>query len=265
MFTLISFRCVIRIRCDATEAQCPLGKKFGCDPFSEAPKLIKLARSLNLDVIGISFHVGSGCSDYPIFATAIRICKDLFEYAENIGYNFSLLDIGGGFHGDKGKTIDEVTTIINQALETYFPVESGVKIVAEPGRYYVSSAYTLLTNIHSKKEVILPITGESHMMYYINDGVYGSFNSMLYDHQICVPKLLKQQADKAVAKTYQSTIFGPSCDALDTINENIQLPDMEIGDFIVWENMGAYTMVCASPFNGFPIPKTHIYVGRETW
>lgn len=264
-FFICNSRCVIRIRCDANEAQCPLGKKFGCDPFNEAPHLIKVARSLNLDVVGISFHVGSGCSDYPIFATAIRICKDLFDYGANIGYDFNLLDIGGGFHGDKGKSIDEVAIIINQALEKYFPAEDGVRIIAEPGRYYVSSAYTLITNIHSKKQIVSPVTGDSHMMYYLNDGVYGSFNSMLYDHQMCQPTLLKEQMQRASEKTYASTIFGPSCDALDTINENVALPDMEIGDFIIWENMGAYTMVCASPFNGFPIPRTHIYVGRETW
>lgn len=90
------FSLVLRIRCEAENAQCPLGAKFGCDPFFEAPKLLKAAKSMALNVVGISFHVGSGCRDYPIYYKAIGICKNLFEQGEDLGFNMSLLDIGGG-------------------------------------------------------------------------------------------------------------------------------------------------------------------------
>lgn len=142
---------------------------------TEAPELIKIAKVLGLNLIGISFHVGSGCGDYHTYYKAIKISKMLFGLASNVGFDFSLLDIGGGFPGDKGKSIDAVSTIVNQALDEFFPAENGVKIIAEPGRYYVASAYTLITNIHSKK-VKIDATGKTNFMYYINDGVYGSFN-----------------------------------------------------------------------------------------
>lgn len=254
---------MLRIRCEAEEAQCPLGKKFGCDPFTEAPKLLKVARSMNLNVMGISFHVGSGCRDYPIYYKAIGICKNLFDEAEMLGFNMTLLDIGGGFPGDNDKNIDEVSAFVNQGIETYF-ADKSVRIIAEPGRFYVASAFTLVTNIQSKKNIYDATTDAiMHKMYYINDGVYGSFNCLLYDHQHVKPILLNQHSDQE--KTFPSTIWGPTCDALDQLVADIPLPDVEIGDFIIFENMGAYTVPVASPFNGFPLPKIFCFISREVW
>lgn len=262
IFSLFTCRLVLRIRCDADNAQCPLGKKFGCEP-SDGQYLLKVAQSLNLDVVGISFHVGSGCADFPIYYKAIGLCKELFDYAETIGYSLNLLDIGGGFPGDNDKTIDDVAVIVNKALDDYFPDKS-VKIIAEPGRYYVASAFTLVTNIHSRKIVKKPGNEKiERMMYYINDGVYGSFNCILYDHQIVKPILLTPPA-KSETK-YKSIILGPTCDALDQLLDNIEMPELQIGDYIVFENMGAYTIPVASPFNGFALPKVHCFISLEIW
>jgi len=76
--------------------------------------------------------------------------------------------------------------VVNSALDKYFPDPELVRVIAEPGRFYVASAFILATNIHSKREV--PNGKDvSHIMYYINDGVYGSFNSLLYDHSKVTP------------------------------------------------------------------------------
>lgn len=99
---------VIRIRCDARVAQCQLGMKFGCDPATEAPGLLALARALGLDVVGVSFHVGSGCGEADVFRRAISAAREVFDFAATLGYRLELLDIGGGFPGDKGTSIDEV-------------------------------------------------------------------------------------------------------------------------------------------------------------
>lgn len=251
---------VLRIRCEAEKATCPLGKKFGCDPVEEAPSLIKTARSMNLDVIGISFHVGSGCSDFPIYYKAISIARDLFDYAKQLGYEFNLLDIGGGFPGSHGTSIDEVALIINTALDKFF-ADKSVRIISEPGRYYVASAFTLLTNVQSKRACLDSATGTiDRMMYYLNDGVYASFNCILFDHQYPQPRLIGQQS----GKTYKSTIWGPSCDALDQVVETINLPELQIEDWVVFDNMGAYTIPIASPFNGFPLPKVFCYISKNT-
>lgn len=62
-------------------------------------------------MIGISFHVGSGCQDSPIYAKAIQTARKLFDFAKKIGFQFNLLDIGGGFPGDKNDDIKEVRSI----------------------------------------------------------------------------------------------------------------------------------------------------------
>lgn len=59
-------------------------------------------------MVGISFHVGSDCEDTTIFAKAIEASRKLFDFAETIGYQFTLLDIGGGFPGSNDTAIDEV-------------------------------------------------------------------------------------------------------------------------------------------------------------
>lgn len=99
---------VIRIRCDAVDAQCQLGNKFGCDPITEAPDILRLAKLLDIDVVGVSFHVGSGCREPPVFRRAIAASRKIFDFAKTLGYDFSLLDIGGGYPGDRGTSIDKV-------------------------------------------------------------------------------------------------------------------------------------------------------------
>lgn len=137
-----------------------------------------------------------------------------------------------------------------------------LQVIAEPGRFYVSSAYTLACNIHSIRNVSsISSTGEvvDRRMYYINDGVYGSFNCILYDHQVVVPKTLKEYD----TPLYMSSIWGPTCDGLDQVVEQILLPDMKEGDWLVFEDMGAYTLPVASPFNGFPIPRVHVVAHKN--
>lgn len=94
--------------------------KFGCDPIHEAPSLLRLAYMLGLNVVGFSFHVGSGCQDPPIYHCAIHHCKILFDMATNLGFKPYLLDLGGGYPGDKGTSIDKMAEIINKALDEYF-------------------------------------------------------------------------------------------------------------------------------------------------
>lgn len=118
---------VLRIRCDSEVAQCQLGMKFGCEPTFEAPSLLRLARLLDIDVVGISFHVGSGCQDPPVFNRAICHAKNLFDLATDIGFKPYLLDLGGGYPGNKDSSIEKIADVINHALDQYFPSECHCK------------------------------------------------------------------------------------------------------------------------------------------
>ena len=102
---------VIRIRSDDESAICQLGIKFGCDPVTEAPALLKLAKQLELNVIGVSFHVGSGSRNPLAFCKALWACKSVFDVAERYGFSFKFLDIGGGFPGGQNPLIAEVSIL----------------------------------------------------------------------------------------------------------------------------------------------------------
>ncbi|XP_063237116.1 antizyme inhibitor 2-like [Bacillus rossius redtenbacheri] len=258
-----SAKLVLRIRCDAEVAQCNLGMKFGCDAQTEGPRLIRAARFLGLDVVGVSFHVGSGCGDPPVFRRAILAARQLFNYAATVGYRFRLLDLGGGFPGVKGSSLHEIAGVVNGALDDWFG-DGDVQVIAEPGRYFVASAFTLATCVHSKREVRGAGDKDaavSHFMYYINEGVYGAFNVVLYDHFHPTAVPLKGCSGKMTP----SSVWGPTCDSMDLVLEDVLLPALDVGDWLMFESMGAYTLVASTTFNGFPTSKVHIIVGESDW
>ncbi|CAG2054520.1 unnamed protein product, partial [Timema podura] len=254
-------RLVIRFRCDAEVAQLLLGAKFGCDITTEAPHLIRVAHFLGLEVVGVSFHVGSGCEDPPVFRRGIAAARKLFDYASTLGYNFNYLDLGGGYPGNTGTSFDKIADVINLALEEFFP-DPSVKVIAEPGRFFVASAFALATNIHSKREVRNNDEKDgsvTHVMYYINDGVFGAFNCVANPNNHPVPIPLKSHDGKLTP----SSIWGPTCNSLDQVVENINLPTMNIGDWLMFKDMGAYTLVAATTFNGFPCSKVHALINKH--
>lgn len=104
---MFNFRLVLRIRCDSLSSTICLGKKYGCDPHC-ASNLLRIARDLDMNVIGICFHVGTENRDPTVFKTALSLCHELFEEAKTIGYNFTFLDIGGGFLGDSSGYFQKV-------------------------------------------------------------------------------------------------------------------------------------------------------------
>lgn len=127
---------MLRIRYSSENAKYKLGKKFGAIPETEAPELLQFAKRLNLNVIGISFHIGSSCEDYDVYCDAIKISRMLFKFAASIGYDFTILDIGGGFPGDNWVKINEFSGKINKSLNEHFPQEEfpNLEILSEPGR-----------------------------------------------------------------------------------------------------------------------------------
>ena len=106
------------------------------------------------DEFNFSFHVGSGCQEAEAFSKAISAASVIFREAEKLGMKLELLDIGGGFpgHEQDDTTFAQISRYINTGLAEYFPDNDGLRIIAEPGRYYASAAYTLVANIIGKIE-----------------------------------------------------------------------------------------------------------------
>src|SRR6202047_295881 len=119
-----------------------------------------------------------------------------------------------------------------------FPQPS--EILAKPGRFLVASSATAVARIIGKA-----VRG-GKLCYYINDGVYHTFSGVIFDHAQYHRKSFKK------GPTQICSVFGPTCDALDTISLAEQLPDMELGEFVYAQNIGAYSAASSTPFNGFP-------------
>ncbi|KAF7645295.1 hypothetical protein LDENG_00206990 [Lucifuga dentata] len=145
---------VLRIAVDDSKAVIKLNAKFGAD-LETVGELLKRAAELGLEVIGVSFHVGSGCTDSLAFRQAIIDSRQAFDTANLLGFQLSLLDIGGGFPGKDNKKMkfEEISEVINSALDEFFPVGCGVQIIAEPGRYYASKAFTLAVKVIAKRSI----------------------------------------------------------------------------------------------------------------
>jgi ornithine decarboxylase len=257
-------RMVLRIKVDDSHSTCRFGLKFGAD-LDKVEHLLTVAKSLNLDVVGISYHVGSGCGDVNSFADAIRDAKLAFNMGEKIGYNFTLLDLGGGWPGSLTNVkipFQDIAVVVNAALNLYFPqfddngVESSVSIIAEPGRYYVASAFTLSVCITSKR-LEEADDGQKHISYYVNDGVYGALNCVIFDPRVIDPIPAIENGHNR--KTISSTLWGPTCDSMDCIIKAIPIPEMEIGEWFVFKEMGAYTIAAATTFNGIPLAKIRYF------
>jgi diaminopimelate decarboxylase len=461
---------IMRIITDDRGSQCRLSSKFGA-PRHKWRSLLAAAKRYGLNVAGVSFHVGSGCRDATRYELALKDAREIFDIAEReYGMHMKILDIGGGFPGethsiwnpaveideedndlDEGKAEEEAGEVdrfmffkeiaeqVAPIVDRLFPVETGVKVIGEPGRYFVAAAATLCTSVvairnnavdssfapeaiddaeaaaalnvmtreeekalvhhrrdssmgfnvmendqllqsitetmedysklfasqqlaqqeidvytdnldlykegfesaldqlgppdaeqmkstlHTVEGMTYPLVAEAaansedetpqessalltlaaageaavngvmlqavadsaplqdDYAYYINDGVYGAFNNIMFDHATVRPRVLRISSDAPGAKTeggfkrldsdsenssddeseerklFASTVFGPTCDSIDVVARSVLLPKLKVGDFIYMNNMGAYTMAAASSFNGF-VPTEKFYV-----
>jgi len=243
---------VVRIKTDDSKSVFKFSTKFGCT-LEEAMELIEKAKSLDLNVIGVSFHVGSKCNNDSSYSKAISDARKLFDKGNSVGMDMYLLDIGGGFPGcleDSSATFPEMAQTINQAIEQYFSDLKNVKVIAEPGRYFATKSHTLVFNVVGKRKYMNE-DGTPCFLYYMNDGIYGSFNCIKFDaaNPKIIPVLRKGE------DCYKTTFFGPTCDSIDTIFKEIDMPELSIGEWCFVENFGAYTRASASNFNGFKPPR----------
>ena len=238
---------VLRLRVPNTGSMVELSSKFGADP-GEAVDLIAFAHNNKLEVEGLSFHVGSQCTNVQNYVQALHLASSVVAEAKARGYNLKLLDIGGGFPADYDDNVPRFRTFvkaINQELDRLFPAP--FEILAEPGRFLVASSATAIVQIIGKA------VRSGKLCYYVNDGVYHTFSGVIFDHCQYPFKSFKKNP------TQICSVFGPTCDALDTISLAEQLPDLELGDLLYAPNIGAYSAASSTYFNGFaPAAVVHV-------
>lgn len=260
----------LRIMTDDTSSLCRLSMKFGA-AMDTTEGLLAVAKDLGLNVVGVSFHVGSGASDPLAFYKAVRDAHIVFQQGAELGHSLRTLDVGGGFCGD---TFEQMAGVLREALDEFFPDGNKVEIIAEPGRYYVSTAFTIACNVIARRTVEDPTLDGKGYMVYVNDGVYGNFSSIMFDHQQPVAKILRASGrtlyNSAAANPCSAgdgveySVWGPTCDGIDRISESIRFDSiLDVGDWLYFENMGAYTKCSATQFNGFSNSHDVIYVCSE--
>jgi len=234
---------VLRLRVPNTGSMVELSSKFGCDP-GEAVDLIQAAHDANLVVEGLSFHVGSQCTNFENFVQALNTAAAVMQEARARGHQVKILDMGGGFPAPYNRHVRpfaELARVIRAEIDRLFT--SDLEIIAEPGRFLVATAATAVARVIGKA------VRDGKVCYYIDDSVYHSYSGIIFDH--CPYHL---QAFKR-GKTEISAVFGQTCDALDTLSLAEDLPDLAIDDLVFAQNIGAYSSASATWFNGFPPAK----------
>jgi ornithine decarboxylase len=219
-----------------------LSQKFGVVP-ERTFDIIKKAHNMGLRVKGISFHAGSQNENPLKYIEALEYCKDICGKAALAGIDIEVIDIGGGF------PISYLTPVLPMAafcqpivdyLSRYF---TNYRIIAEPGRVLSGPTMTLAAKVVGRS------LRNGVWWYYLDEGIYGSFSGKMFDHADYHMFLAR------TGERHNSVIAGPTCDSIDVLYENISLPLLEIGDILVFESMGAYTVASSCNFNGFPKAK----------
>ncbi|XP_031104993.1 ornithine decarboxylase-like isoform X1 [Ipomoea triloba] len=230
----------------------PLGKKFGVLP-EEVEGLLRYAALAGLHVAGVSFHVGSIAQDPTIYLSAIAAARTVFNKAAELEMPpMHVLNIGGGFRATQ-PLFQRISDTIKEAIEDYFPKEMAVTVIAEPGRYFAETPFTLAAHV-----IGIRARGEKRE-YWIDDGIYGSFRPTLYNSSFVTIKPAFCTSEES-SVIWPSVIYGPSCDSLDQVTAEIKLPELQLHDLLVFSNMGAYSSSAGTKFNGFDMISIPTYI-----
>jgi ornithine decarboxylase len=233
----------LRLSVPNTGAMVELSSKFGAAS-GEAVQLIEAAHEAGLVVEGLSFHVGSQTTNFENYVQALNLAAGVYREAADRSFHLTLIDIGGGFpapYDAQVQPFEALARRINAELDRLFP--KNLEILAEPGRFLVATAGTAIAKVIGKAR------RDGKRCYYLDDGVYHTYSGIIFDHCQYHLKALKE------GPTEICSVFGPTCDALDTISLAEDLPELDLGDYVYSRNIGAYSRASSTWFNGFPPAK----------
>lgn len=236
----------VRLSVPNEGSEWPLSKKFGVE-LDDALELLTYAKEKKLNPVGITFHVGSQCTNIYNWNTALDKAKALWDGAGKKGIKLSLLNIGGGYPIKYTKNVVDVDAIeknVDNLIYEKFPHD--VKIYIEPGRAVVGDAGIFVSSVIGRTK--RADDNWLHIDVGVFNGLMESVGGIRYTY------LVETSRQTRYKKAW--TIAGPSCDSFDVIDKDVPLPDPETGKLILILSGGAYTISYASEFNGFSIPKT---------
>lgn len=252
---------LLRIYAQDDTAKVCLGKKFGA-PLDTTESLLVRARELGLHVVGVNFHIGtslgswsvlpliqgtasdgrssmigSGASDPRAFITAVRHARQVFDQGKRMGFDMTILDVGGGF---QDANFEAMALSLRRATEQAFPPD--VHIIAEPGRFYARSFYTMACKVIARRRYPSSDTAPCVDMLYQNDGIYGCFLNRLAEEEVFTPTLVSEGGNSSTngrGEKYSYSIWGPTCDGLDCVVDQATMDrEVRVGDWLKYANMG---------------------------
>ncbi len=249
-------RVIVRMLVEASEADWPLSRKFGCSR-REALRLMDLGRYLGLDVAGISFHGGSQMREPSMWAMALDAAHQLWTDAADAGHALRIINIGGGFpafYGQPLPTTEDYAAEVMRMVRHRFGTE--VEVMAEPGRGLVAEAGVIVAEV-----VLVAHKDQDDLVRWVFLDI-GKFSGLAETMDEAIRYQFEtRHGDEA---TGPCILAGPSCDSADVLYERrpVQLPlGLEAGDKVRILCTGAYTTSYASVgFNGFP-PLDSVFVG----
>ena len=241
-----ALRIFVRVATPLGGAMLELSSKFGTTP-SNAGRLLKRIAGAGAQP-ALTFHVGSQCLSPFTYAQAVELARRAVDAA---GVTVTALDVGGGFPGPYlGNDVPPFHwyfDTVREAVAT-FPLQPGSDVFCEPGRALCAEGVSLITRVILRREDQI----------FLNDGIYGSFDELSVPAWTAdYPRRVysfgpsgRVRERRGELKPFK--IFGPTCDTLDVLPRPLLLPKtIQQDDYIVFENMGAYSIALRTGFNGF--------------
>jgi ornithine decarboxylase len=234
---------LIRLAVPDKGSRQPFSSKFGAT-LPECPAILRAICENNIKFVGFSFHVGSECLNPQQYYTAIQICAEVCELAKQFyALKARVIDVGGGFCWETNAFHSAAEEI--QRARKHFFAYSVIEWIAEPGRFFAQPTMYL------EIPIIAVRRSERRCSYTLNESIYGMLSCIPFDGQ-----KLQFLTDRKGPKE-QVILFGNTCDSADSFGQAI-LPTLQCGDMLRIENIGAYSYVSRSNFNGFQKPSIKI-------
>ncbi|XP_072142243.1 ornithine decarboxylase-like [Dermacentor andersoni] len=193
-----------------------------------------------------------------IFSRAIERARIVFDIAADIGKPMSVLDLGGGFPGAlRGDhKFMQTCECIRRSIDEHFPESSGVQIIAEPGQFFCTSAYFLVLRVVGKRrnDVVIDGVSHRHQDVFLNESKNNCI-SQIFD--FCEVKIMPLEEPRERPMEVLTTLWGGTCYPLDRIDDMKLFFDVNVDEWLVMDNMGAYTLSFVCGFNGTGFPTVH--------
>lgn len=221
-------------------AMADLSSKFGAPP-EDVPGILAAIRNTGAEA-ALAFNVGTGVTEPEAYTYAMGLAREVLEATP---FPIRLLDIGGGFPrpypGFIVPPLDEYFAAI-RGIRHELPLAEGGIVMAEPGRGLSAPGMSTIARVLLRKENRL----------YLNDGMYGAFWELRFKGHVRYPARAYRGHEPMDGNPHSFRLFGPTCDSSDEMPGSVELPaDIDVGDYIEFGSMGAYSLSGRTDFNGF--------------